>query len=321
MERSPVRSGRTGIRFERDILVRRRDDDRVWALSNGRRPGTLGIGLPHSSMLFDESHRLLALTFRFEVDHSYSHRSPILSLRIPFSSFSIHKIQKSTSASQQFSDDRQLRSQWSKYRPPALPTQNQSGNYNPSNPYANNPPPPQNAAAYSYGNSQWENNNNVQAPPATYQPSMAGQYTGAGNGTGYKEVNAQGTGVTGMGSEHEHGYEWEQAREAERLEREQQQQGGGAPPPGYNVNGEFGGGGVILHFGALLLANSCNGLLPAIGDLGIWVPIHRRNMIRPRPKQTQIQTHVIPHHLRTSNSLANHLSTVESWHCDLRTNH
>lgn len=53
---------------------------------------------------------------------------------------------------------------------------------------------------------------------------MAGQY-GAGNRTtSTTGVTQQTTGA----ADHEHGYEWEQAREEERLAREQ-------PPPGYNV--------------------------------------------------------------------------------------
>jgi hypothetical protein len=47
---------------------------------------------------------------------------------------------------------------------------------------------------------------------------MAGQYG----------VNAD---KNGSGGDHEHGYEWEQAREQERLEREQN----GQAPPGYDV--------------------------------------------------------------------------------------
>jgi hypothetical protein len=48
---------------------------------------------------------------------------------------------------------------------------------------------------------------------------MAGQYTG--NKPARSDDGA-----------HEHGYEWEQAREAERLERES----GGNAPPGYDVS-------------------------------------------------------------------------------------
>jgi len=121
---------------------------------------------------------------------------------------------------------KQLRAQWAKHRPPVLPVQGQGQGQNGEyNPYANNPPPPSNTQAY--GNSSW-NNTNVAAPPATYQPSMAGQYTGNTNANN---------------NEHEHGYEWEQAREAERLEREAAAGGAGAgagtgpgvPPPGYNT--------------------------------------------------------------------------------------
>lgn len=123
---------------------------------------------------------------------------------------------------------RQLRAQYAKYRPPALPQHNAD----PSNPYANNPPPP--AAGSYYPNQQsgndtnWNQNsygNNPPAPAQTYQPSTAAQYK-AGN-------NAEGQ---------EHGYEWEQAREQERLERENGGGGNNGPaPPGYDVanSGEF----------------------------------------------------------------------------------
>lgn len=120
---------------------------------------------------------------------------------------------------------RQLQKQFSKYRPPALPyaqtgATGQSYTYGQgNNPYANNPPPPTSFG----GDNQY--GSNPPPPPATYQPSMAGQY-------GNKE--ARNTGTSGMnGDQHQHGYEWEQAREAERLEREQN---GGNAPPGYDVS-------------------------------------------------------------------------------------
>lgn len=40
------------------------------------------------------------------------------------------------------------------------------------------------------------------------------------------------------GGDHEHGYEWQQAREQERLEREAAQ-GTGAAPPAYDPTSEF----------------------------------------------------------------------------------
>ncbi|OCF45427.1 hypothetical protein I317_00673 [Kwoniella heveanensis CBS 569] len=127
---------------------------------------------------------------------------------------------------------RQVRSAFSKYKPPALPFT--GNNSNGQNPYANNPPPPQgqwNQGQSTYGgNSNYAGNpyGNNPAPPAqTYQPSMAGQYNSR-NDTANPNAGE---------GEHEHGYEWEQAREAERLEREQAQAGGGglAGPPGYDV--------------------------------------------------------------------------------------
>lgn len=53
---------------------------------------------------------------------------------------------------------------------------------------------------------------------------MAGQYTGNTNTKAAGSDNGA----------HEHGYEWEQAREAERLEREQA--AGGHGPPGYDAS-------------------------------------------------------------------------------------
>ncbi|KAK1924837.1 hypothetical protein DB88DRAFT_487039 [Papiliotrema laurentii] len=115
---------------------------------------------------------------------------------------------------------RQIRNQFAKHRPPGLPFTN--NNQDPSNPYANNPPPPAPGTYAGQGNStNWSQNsygNNPPPPEQTYQPSMAGQYG----------VNAD---KNGSGGDHEHGYEWEQAREQERLEREQN----GQAPPGYDV--------------------------------------------------------------------------------------
>jgi hypothetical protein len=108
---------------------------------------------------------------------------------------------------------RQIRRQFSKYTPPALPVSN---NNTSSNPYANNPPPPSNYTNNQYGS-------NPPPPPNTYQPSMAGQYA-----TKAQNPNT----VVQSENQHEHGYEWEQAREQERLERE----GAEAPPPGYNMS-------------------------------------------------------------------------------------
>lgn len=134
-----------------------------------------------------------------------------------------------------YSSPRQLKSQWAKYRPPALPynnnNQTQGGQpqygqyqYGQSNSYANNPPPPSN-----FGR-QYESQNGLpQQPPQTYQPSMAGQY-GFGQRDGVGKTN----GAAAATEDHEHGYEWAQAREQERIEREQAE-AGGAAPPGYEV--------------------------------------------------------------------------------------
>lgn len=115
-----------------------------------------------------------------------------------------------------------MQSRFSNVKPPALPYNNANGQSD--NPYANNPPPPSNS--YSYGQQQHPGMNSNQnsyappptAPPQTYQPSMSQNYTGN----------------TASGPEgHEHGYEWQQAREEEeRLRREG---GGEAPPPGYTA--------------------------------------------------------------------------------------
>jgi hypothetical protein len=129
-----------------------------------------------------------------------------------------------------------LQRQFAKYRPPALPVQNQ--NQYGQNPYANNPPPPQDY----HGQSSFQGANpygaNPPPPAQTYQPSVASAYGGGGFGVNRDDTgttmnktgqNGQGNGVT----EHEHGYEWAQAREQERLERERA--GAEAPPPGYDV--------------------------------------------------------------------------------------
>ncbi|KAK8869731.1 hypothetical protein IAR55_000299 [Kwoniella newhampshirensis] len=121
---------------------------------------------------------------------------------------------------------KQLRNQFSKYKPPALPY---NGAGDSSNPYANNPPPPTTGQQSYYASNPY--GSSPAPPPQTYQPSMAGQYTGAGN-------NYTGSGVgAGAGEgDHEHGYEWEQAREAERL-AQQGGQGGVIEnaPPGYDI--------------------------------------------------------------------------------------
>ncbi|WVQ78350.1 hypothetical protein IAT38_000435 [Cryptococcus sp. DSM 104549] len=106
---------------------------------------------------------------------------------------------------------RQLKSQFSKYRPPALPFHGQQQNQQ----YSQNPPPPQ---------AGWNNNpygSNPAPPPQTYQPSMAGQYTGAS-----QQQGQQG---------HEHGYEWEQARQAEQEAQANGGAGGAQGPPGYDI--------------------------------------------------------------------------------------
>ncbi|KIR54307.1 hypothetical protein I315_03366 [Cryptococcus gattii Ru294] len=107
---------------------------------------------------------------------------------------------------------RNLRSQFAKYKPPSLPF---AGHNQDQNPYASNPPPPSGFNNNPYGN-------NPAPPPQTYQPSMAGQY---GSYQGQTE------GV----ENHEHGYEWEQARQEEEERRKQGGQTSDIPPPGYDV--------------------------------------------------------------------------------------
>ena len=114
---------------------------------------------------------------------------------------------------------RRLRNQFKNYRPPALPFHNNNNNNNNNNPYANNPPPPT--------NTDWRSNsyaNNVTQPQTAYQPSMAAQYKAPQDST-----NEAG---------HEHGYEWEQAREQERLERLQANNTAPAPPSYDTAAGE-----------------------------------------------------------------------------------
>lgn len=107
---------------------------------------------------------------------------------------------------------RNLRSQFAKYKPPSLPF---AGHNQDQNPYANNPPPPSGFNNNPYGN-------NPAPPPQTYQPSMAGQYGSyQGQTEGFEN--------------HEHGYEWEQARQEEEERRKQGGQTSDIPPPGYDV--------------------------------------------------------------------------------------
>lgn len=63
---------------------------------------------------------------------------------------------------------------------------------------------------------------NPAPPPQAYQPSMAGQYGS------YQ-------GQTQDAESHEHGYEWEQARQEEEERRKQEGQTSDIPPPGYDV--------------------------------------------------------------------------------------
>jgi len=60
---------------------------------------------------------------------------------------------------------------------------------------------------------------------------MAGRY--GGNATEPSGMKTQPYGVANE-MQHEHGYEWEQAREQERSAREQS--GAGAAPPGYDTS-------------------------------------------------------------------------------------
>lgn len=114
---------------------------------------------------------------------------------------------------------RKLRSQFSKYKPPALPFAGHNQN---QNPYVNNPPPPSGFNNNPYGS-------NPAPPPQAYQPSMAGQYGS------YQ-------GQTQESEGHEHGYEWEQARQEEEERRKQAGQTSDIPPPGYDVaTSEFPG--------------------------------------------------------------------------------
>lgn len=115
---------------------------------------------------------------------------------------------------------RALRKRFQHFKPPPLPYNhngNQPGPDQGYNPYVNNPPPPQ--SNFHQANSY---NGGVQSPPATYQPSMAGQY---GHQQSYRGGNDSGN------NDHEHGYEWEQAREQERLDRQNAQ---GTAPPAYD---------------------------------------------------------------------------------------
>jgi hypothetical protein len=117
---------------------------------------------------------------------------------------------------------RQLQKRFAHHKPPPLPyaqTGQQPG-YNPytngngGNDYSNNPPPPSQPPQSSF---QQTNSYGPQTPAATYQPSQANNYRA--------EEGEQ------------HGYEWEQAREAERLEREGAS--GGNAPPAYDPTSKY----------------------------------------------------------------------------------
>jgi hypothetical protein len=117
---------------------------------------------------------------------------------------------------------RQLQKRFAHHKPPPLPyaqTGQQPG-YNPytngngGNDYSNNPPPPSQPPQSTF---QQTNSYGPQTPAATYQPSQANNYRA--------EEGEQ------------HGYEWEQAREAERLEREGAS--GGNAPPAYDPTSKY----------------------------------------------------------------------------------
>ncbi|KAL7419396.1 hypothetical protein Q5752_006234 [Cryptotrichosporon argae] len=139
-------------------------------------------------------------------------------------------------------DDCNLKRAYAHFRPPAQGSDNPYANNPPppqnysayqSNPYGNNPPPP--AQSYYPGQSQYGNGNAFQ----TYKGAQDGQQphnTGASGATGITGLTGVQTGATAAGAaDHEHGYEWEQARENERLERERAGAGAEVPPPGYDV--------------------------------------------------------------------------------------
>jgi hypothetical protein len=117
---------------------------------------------------------------------------------------------------------RQLQKRFAHHKPPPLPyaqTGQQPG-YNPytngGNDYSNNPPPPSQPPQSSF---QQTNSYGPQTPAATYQPSQANNYRA--------EQGEQ------------HGYEWEQAREQERLEREAAAGGSGNAPPAYDPTSKY----------------------------------------------------------------------------------
>jgi hypothetical protein len=116
---------------------------------------------------------------------------------------------------------RQLQRRFAHHKPPPLPyAQNgQQPGYNPytngGNDYSNNPPPP----SQPQSTFQQTNSYGPQTPAATYQPSQANNYRA--------EEGEQ------------HGYEWEQAREAERLEREAAAGGSGNAPPAYDPTSKY----------------------------------------------------------------------------------
>jgi hypothetical protein len=118
---------------------------------------------------------------------------------------------------------RQLQKRFAHHKPPPLPyaqTGQQPG-YNPytngGNDYSNNPPPPSQPPQSSF---QQTNSYGPQTPAATYQPSQANNYNAR------TEEDGQ-------------GYEWEQAREQERLEREAAAGGGGNAPPAYDPTSKY----------------------------------------------------------------------------------
>ncbi len=93
--------------------------------------------------------------------------------------------------------------------------------------------PPPGPPPMGHNASAWSGTGGVKQPQSAYNPTSAGATSGAGSGSG--DVG-------------EHGYEWEQARENERLEREAVNARGEGlggnmpPPPGYDVAAQSTGG-------------------------------------------------------------------------------
>lgn len=128
--------------------------------------------------------------------------------------------------------------------------------HNPPLPYHNGqtgdqyqPPNQPYPGAQSYNSGTYNyNQNGINKPAQTYQPSMAGAY-GTNGSYNYGQYNNNNNGnANGNGDLGEHSYEYQQAEEDRRQEEEEARRAAGgaggqpeAPPPGYDVTTQHTG--------------------------------------------------------------------------------